>query len=76
MQSHHKFLMSHYFDNVDRVSKIPMKTIHHLRSRLQILIENTTKHDKEENSDDADVTPNTKKVPFFSIASFKEQWRD
>lgn len=28
-----------------------------------------TKHDKEENSADADVTQNTKKVPYFSIAS-------
>lgn len=34
------------------------------------------KHNKAENSADADVTPNTKKVPFFSIASFQEQWRD
>lgn len=30
----------------------------------------------KENSADADVTQNTKKVPFFSIASFQEQWRD
>lgn len=39
-------------------------------------MESLTKHDKEENSADADVTRNTKKVPFFSIASFQEQWRD
>lgn len=36
----------------------------------QTLMESLTKHDKEQNSADADVTQNTKKVPFFSIASF------
>lgn len=40
------------------------------------LIESVAKHVEEENSADADVTRNTKKVPFFSIASFQEQWRD